>query len=121
MPAWLRTALGDLLGTNFDAIAEDPLYEVLDQLHPHRAAIEAALVERERSLFNLEVTIYLYDLTSTYFEGVCARNPKAKRGYLPFADRDRKDASRPRHPHLVLKRGHARFYAGGHRDGWCDP
>jgi transposase len=82
MPAWLRrTALGDLIGIDFDAIAEDPLYEVLDELHPHRAAIEAALVERERSLFNLDATIYLYDLTSTYFEGACARNPKAKRGY----------------------------------------
>jgi transposase len=82
MPAWLRrTALGDLFGTDFDTLEEDPLYKVLDQLHPHRAAIEAALVERERSLFNLDVTIYLYDLTSTYFEGQCARNPKAKRGY----------------------------------------
>jgi transposase len=82
MPAWLRrTALGDLLGTDFDALAEDPLYEVLDKLHPHRATIEAALIERERSLFNLDATIYLYDLTSTYFEGQCARNAKAKRGY----------------------------------------
>ena len=82
MPAWLRrTALGDLFGTDFDTLEEDPLYKVLDQLHPHRAAIEAALVERERSLFNLDITIYLYDLTSTYFEGACARNPKAKRGY----------------------------------------
>ena len=82
MPAWLRrTALGDLLGTDFDTLEEDPLYKVLDKLYPHRAAIEAALAERERSLFNLDVTIYLYDLTSTYFEGQCARNPKAKRGY----------------------------------------
>src|SRR6202162_2687683 len=82
MPAWLRrTALGDLFGTDFDTLEEDPLYKVLDQLHPHRAAIEAALAARERSLFNLDVTIYLYDLTSTYFEGQCARNPKAKRGY----------------------------------------
>jgi transposase len=82
MPAWLRrTALGDLFGTNFDTLEEDPLYKVLDQLHPHRAAIEAALVARECSLFNLDITIYLYDLTSTYFEGQCARNPKAKRGY----------------------------------------
>jgi hypothetical protein len=32
-------------------------------------------------LFNLDQTIYLYDLTSTYFEGLCARNPKAKRGH----------------------------------------
>ena len=82
MPAWLRrTALGDLLGTDFDTLEEDPLYKVLDKLYPHRAAIEAALAERERSLFNLDITIYLYDLTSTYFEGQCARNPKAKRGY----------------------------------------
>jgi hypothetical protein len=82
MPNWMRrTALGDLLGTDFDALEEDPLYEVLDKLHPHRATIEAALVARERSLFNLDATIYLYDLTSTYFEGQCARNAKAKRGY----------------------------------------
>src|ERR1700730_10054970 len=85
MPAWLRrTALGDLFGTDFDTLEEDPLYKVLDKLYPHRAAVEAALAERERGLFNLDITIYLYDLTSTpstYFEGVCARNPKAKRGY----------------------------------------
>src|SRR6266702_1137646 len=82
MPQWIRrTALADILGTNFDGLSEDPLYRVLDKLHPHRAAIEAALVERERSLFNLDRTIYLYDLTSTYFEGLAAANPKAQRGY----------------------------------------
>src|SRR5208282_2837237 len=37
----------------------------------NRLSVEAALVERERSLFNLDATIYLYDLTSTYFEGQC--------------------------------------------------
>ena len=82
MPAWIRrTALADILGHDFDDLAEDALYRVLDALHPHRAAIEAALVERERSLFNLDPTIYLYDLTSTYFEGLAAANPKAKRGH----------------------------------------
>jgi transposase len=82
MPDWIRrTALADILGVDFDGLAEDPLYQVLDQLHPQRAAIEAALVARERSLFNLDTTIYLYDLTSTYFEGLAARNGKAKRGY----------------------------------------
>ena len=81
-PAWIRrTALADILGANFDALAADALYRVLDKLHPHRAAIEAALVERERNLFNLDCTIYLYDLTSTYFEGEAAANGKAKRGY----------------------------------------
>ncbi len=73
--------LADILGADFEALEEDPLYLVLDKLHPHRSVIEAAPVERERSLFNLDATIYLYDLTSTYFEGQCVRNAKAKRGY----------------------------------------
>ena len=82
MPQWIRrTALADIFGADFDGLAEDPLYEVLDKLYPHRTAIEAALVARERSLFNLDSTIYLYDLTSTYFEGLATRNGKAKRGY----------------------------------------
>ncbi len=82
MPAWIRrTALDDILGRDFDDLTEDSLYRVLDALHPHRAAIEAALVERERSLFNLDPTVYLYDLTSTYFEGLAVANPKAKRGH----------------------------------------
>jgi transposase len=82
MPAWIRrTALADLLGADLDAIDAQPLYRTLDKLHPHRAAIEAALHARERVLFNLAPTIFLYDLTSTYFEGLAAANPKAKRGY----------------------------------------
>jgi transposase len=82
MPNWIRrTALADILGFDFAGLTEDPLYQVLDKLHPHRAAIEAALVARERNLFNLDATIYLYDLTSTYFEGLATKNGKAKRGY----------------------------------------
>lgn len=81
-PAWVRrTALSDILGTNFDGLGEDALYRVLDKLYPHRAAIETALVERERNLFNLDRTIYLYDLSSTYFEGVAAANGKARLGH----------------------------------------
>jgi transposase len=82
MPDWIRsTALGDILGVDFSSLVDDPLYRNLDRLHPNRAAIESALVERERQLFQLDTTVYLYDLTSTYFEGKAKRNPKAKRGY----------------------------------------
>jgi transposase len=82
MPDWIRsTALGDILGVDFTALVDDPLYRNLDRLHPNRAAIESDLVERERKLFQLDPTIYLYDLTSTYFEGQAKRNPKARRGY----------------------------------------
>src|SRR6266851_1296777 len=82
MPDWIRrTALSDILATDLAALADDALYRNLDRLHPQRAAIEQALAARERTLFNLDDTIYLYDLTSTYFEGQCPHNPQAQRGY----------------------------------------
>jgi transposase len=82
MPDWMRrTALVDILDVDFEGVDDNRLYRVLDKLYPHRATIEAALVQRERSLFNLDTTIYLYDLTSTYFEGQCPRNDKAKLGH----------------------------------------
>jgi transposase len=82
MPDWMRrTALVDILDVDFEGIDDDRLYRVLDRLYPHRATIEAALVQRERNLFNLDTTVYLYDLTSTYFEGQCRRNDKAKLGH----------------------------------------
>lgn len=82
MPGWIRrTALGDLLGTDFAGLFEDALYRNLDRLHPRRELIERQLGDRERTLFNLEDSIYLYDLTSTYFEGQCKANSQAQRGY----------------------------------------
>jgi transposase len=82
MPRWIRsTAVSDILGADLTTLADDPLYRNLDRLHPNRAAIESDLVERERRLFQLDPTVYLYDLTSTYFEGQALQNPKAKRGY----------------------------------------
>jgi len=82
MPDWIRsTALADIVGGDFSGLNDEVLYRNLDQLHPHREGIERALAEREKSLFNLDDTLYLYDLTSTYFEGQADSNPQAKRGY----------------------------------------
>jgi transposase len=82
MPDWIRrTALGDILATDFRTLSDEALYRNLDRLHPQRAPIERALAARERTLFTLDDTIYLYDLTSTYFEGQCPHNAQAKRGY----------------------------------------
>ena len=82
MVDWVqRTALADLLRTDLSKLNEDALYRNLDKLHPKRELIEAELAERERNLFQLSEIVYLYDLTSTYFEGQCRKNPKAKRGY----------------------------------------
>lgn len=82
MPDWVRrTALGDILGIDLQELTDEALYRNLDRLHPNRSKIEAALAKREKSLFNLDDSYYLYDLTSTYFEGKCESNPQARRGY----------------------------------------
>jgi transposase len=82
MPNWIRsTALADILGEDFESLTEDPLYRNLDTLYPKRAQIESRLADRERTLFNLDQTVLLYDLTSTYFEGLSEGNWKAKKGY----------------------------------------
>jgi len=82
MPDWVRrTAMGDILGTDFSELNEDALYRNLDNLYPKREQIERELSEREKTLFNLDDMVYLYDLTSTYFEGLAEMNSQAKRGY----------------------------------------
>jgi len=82
MADWIRrTAMADVLGEDFCELNEDALYRNLDKLYPNREAIERELGEREKTLFNLDDTLYLYDLTSTYFEGQAKQNPQAKRGY----------------------------------------
>ena len=82
MPDWIRsTALEDILQVDFQDLAEDALYRNLDRLHKQRVTVEAALADREKTLFSLDQTVFLYDVTSTFFEGLALANPKAKRGY----------------------------------------
>lgn len=76
-----RTALPDIFREELPPINDTALYRNLDKLHPEREKIEQALTEKETSLFNFQSTVFLYDLTSTYFEGHCAQNAKAKHGY----------------------------------------
>ena len=78
---WYRTtALEDLLGIAPERLYDERLYRALDRLLPHKAAIEAHLVQRFGELFELDYDLLLYDVTSTYFEGV-ADPAIAKRGY----------------------------------------
>lgn len=78
---WYRTtALEDLLGVAVEDIYDERLYRALDRLLPHKEAIEKHLVKRLGELFDLDYDLLLYDVTSTYFEGV-ADPCIAKRGY----------------------------------------
>ncbi len=76
-----RTAIGDLLGVPADKVNDDRLYRALDALVPHKSGLEQHLKEKLGELFEIEYDLLLYDVTSTYFEGECKRNPEARRGY----------------------------------------
>lgn len=78
---WYRSsALEDLLGVPAEAVYDERLYRSLDRVLPHKRQIEAHLVERFGELFELDYDLLLYDVTSTYFEGV-ADPELCKRGY----------------------------------------
>jgi len=74
-------ALADLLGVPADKVNVDRLYRTLDQLLPHKDALEKHLKQRLGELFQVEYDLLLYDVTSTYFEGQAEKNPQARRGY----------------------------------------
>ena len=76
-----QTALSDLLGVTPAKIDDNRLYRGLDQLLPHKAELETFLKDRLGELFDLEYDLLLYDVTSTYFEGLAAGNRLAQYGY----------------------------------------
>ena len=78
---WYRTtALEDIVGVGVEKIYDERLYRALDRLMPQKEAIEKHLVRRLGELFDLDYDLLLYDVTSTYFEGVA--DPEiAQRGY----------------------------------------
>jgi transposase len=76
-----RTALEGLLGIPAEQINKDRLYRGLDQVLPHKEALERHLRERFQTLFDADFNLIFYDVTSTYFEGEAEANPQAQRGY----------------------------------------
>jgi transposase len=78
---YASTGLADLLGIDDDCITKDRLYRTLDALRRAKEAIERDVHDHLRTLFDLDYELLLYDLTSTYFEGLAENNPLAQRGY----------------------------------------
>ena len=76
-----RTALCDLLQLGDEEVNKDRLYRALDHLLACKAALEAHLSQRCGELFAVDNEVLLYDVTSTYFEGLAEANPQAQRGY----------------------------------------
>src|SRR5216683_1772994 len=85
---YASTGLEDLLGVADAEVTKDRLYRTLDGLRAGQQAIEDDLQKQLQTLFDLDYDLLLYDLTSTYFEGLAEANELAARGYSRDHRRD---------------------------------
>lgn len=69
------------MGVPDSAVTKDRLYRTLDLLRNAQEALEDERKEQFGILFQLDYDLWLYDLTSTYFEGLAEQNELARRGY----------------------------------------
>ncbi len=75
-----RSSVPELIGGGLAELKKDPLYSTGDVLLYHKERVEKALREAEEKIFPEESTLFLYDLTNTYFEGASKGNSAAARG-----------------------------------------
>src|SRR5271155_365055 len=78
---YASTGLEDLFGIPDSAVTKDRLYRTMDGLKLAKEVIENDLQKRYGVLFKIEYDLLLYDLTSSYFEGLAEENDLARRGY----------------------------------------
>jgi hypothetical protein len=78
---YASTALEELLGVPDALVTKDRLYRTLTRLLQGQVPIENDLKAQLGALFQLDYDLLLYDITSTYFEGLAEDNELAKRGY----------------------------------------
>jgi transposase len=76
-----RSGLSELLATDLTKTGKDAFYNIVDDIIDNKKMIEKCLAIREGELYKRSVdSIFLYDLTNTYFEGACLNNSLAHRG-----------------------------------------
>lgn len=76
-----KTVLEDLLGIKPEKINDDRLYRALDKALECQPKFFSHLRKTYGEMFGITFDVLLYDVTSTYFEGQCAKNSLAARGY----------------------------------------
>ena len=79
---WLqkRSSITEMLPVDLSIIGKDLIYEISDKLLLSKDLIEEELRKQEVALFQIAPKVFLYDLTNTYFEGVCLENDLARHG-----------------------------------------
>ena len=79
IPSWIKvSAISDIIDKASESFSRDRFYRVSDKLLENQESIERLLYRNEQNIFGLRNTVYLYDLTNSYFEGLCQKNPKAE-------------------------------------------
>ena len=75
---WLqsRTALGELLDHDYGSTSLTRLYTISDRFVKHQPALEAFLAVQEQTLFDLNRSFVLYDLTNTYLKASVHKTPR---------------------------------------------
>jgi hypothetical protein len=61
-------------------VNKNDIYKITDVLLQHKNMLEKTLFTKEQQLFPTQKTLFLYDLTNTYFEGQCLNNEWAAHG-----------------------------------------
>lgn len=66
--SWLlRSVMDELLATDFAVAQKDRLYRCLNRIGPHKDEFCRFLTRKWKTLFDAQLDLLLYDLTSTYF------------------------------------------------------
>ena len=63
-----QNALADILGIDPLKVNKDRLYRTMDELLPCKQALGEHLKKRYGELFHFDYELFLYDMTSTYFD-----------------------------------------------------
>jgi transposase len=79
---WYRgqSSLRELLPRDEEEVGRNSIYEIADLLMEHKEGIEKALYSNMIGLHNTAPSIFLFDLTNLYFEGLCKKNDLAMFG-----------------------------------------
>jgi len=79
---WLQkhSGLGELISHDFEKLNLKQLYRISERLYKHKKELESFLYTQERTLFDFDEVVTLYDLTNTYFEGTAKGNNNAAFG-----------------------------------------
>ncbi|MDY0152272.1 MAG: IS1634 family transposase [Candidatus Cloacimonas sp.] len=82
------SAIDELIDCDLSRLGHNSLYRISDTIYKHKDEIETYLCQQERSIFNLQESLCLYDLTNTFLEGSGASIPKASFGRSKEKRRD---------------------------------